>query len=109
VIKRFELTEAPENIPAFRADVSVERLRDGSGFVVKAGGIVYGFGGDGEKAAPYGYLVREDVPLDMPKALPEGDSAAYVMLHRDGTFRAIPGDPASLRKPGPWTASPGTR
>ena len=103
MIKRFELTEAPENIPAFRVRVAIEHLRDGSGLVVKAGSIVYGFGDGGENATPYGYLVMEDIPL----AIPERDSAMYVMLHSDGTFRAIPGDPASLRKPGavdglPW-------
>ena len=107
MIKRFELTEAPESIPAFVARVSIGHLQDGSGFVVKAGSVVYGFGGASENATPYGYLVREDVPLAMPEALQPGESAAYVMLHRDGTFRAVPSDPASLRKPGavdglPW-------
>jgi len=72
--------------------------------VVKAGGIVYGFGGGGEDTVPYGYLVTEDIPL----AMPEVGSAMYVMLHRDGTFRVIPGDFACLRKRGPWTAFPGT-
>jgi len=101
--ERFDLTETPENIPGFRVSVTIEHPQGGSGLVVKAGGIVYGFGGGGEDTVPYGYLVTEDIPL----AMTEVGSAMYVMLHRDGTFRVIPGDFACLRKPGavdglPW-------